>query len=282
MINARDSNVYDRFLQGTVDVSSVPPSDYADLIGDNVMPVAPHGLTQVHLTDGTSTTANEVCLSTAIMQFAMKNQKTNYSDLCVLGFEKGAHGSSIATLSCSDSAANSGNVPTYDWPIAPLPNIQYPYAANEHANIAEEERCIDATRRLIKQNRDAGKDVAAMIIEPISGLEMRNATPAFYKKLRLMAKQEGITFIVDETKTGFGQTGKMWGHEHWYLQERDGSAPDMVTFGGKAGISGFFSTYDYRLNPHCGSFEQNIDMTKVLNFGIAWRFMHKKSLLELV
>jgi len=43
-----------------------------------------------------------------------------------------------------------------------------------------------------------------MIVEPISGLEMRSATPAFYKKLRLMAKQEGITFIVDETKTGFG------------------------------------------------------------------------------
>ena len=29
----------------------------------------------------------------------------------------------------------------------------------------------------------------------------------------------------------------------------------MVTFGGKTGISGFFSTYDFRLNPHCASFE---------------------------
>jgi len=90
------------------------------------------------------------------MQFAMKNKKTNYSDLCVLGFDKGAHGSSVATLSCSDSAANSGNVPTYDWPIAPLPNMKYPYAEHEHANIAEEERCIDATRRLIKERREAG------------------------------------------------------------------------------------------------------------------------------
>lgn len=45
LINARDSKVYDRFLQGKVDVSSVPPSDYADIIGDNIMPVAPLGLT---------------------------------------------------------------------------------------------------------------------------------------------------------------------------------------------------------------------------------------------
>ena len=64
-----------------------------------------------------------------------------------------------------------------------------------------------------------------MIIEPISGLEMHSASPSFYKKLRLLAKQEGITFIVDETKTGCGQTGKMWGYEHWYLNERDGGAP---------------------------------------------------------
>lgn len=56
----------------------------------------------------------------------------------------------------------------------------------------------------------------------------------------------------------------------------------MVTFGGKAGISGFYSTYDFRLNPHCGSFEQNVDMTKVINFGITWRHIQKKSLLEYV
>ena len=282
LINARDSNVYDRFLQGKVDVSSVPPSDYADIIGDNIMPVAPLGLTQVHLSDGCSTTANEIALSSAIMQYAMKTRNQNYSKLCVLGFAKGAHGSSIATLSCSDAAANSGKVPTYDWPIAPFPSIKYPFAVNEQANMAEEERCLDATRLLIKQRRDAGKDVAAMIIEPISGLEMQNASPNFYKKLRLMAKQEGITFIVDVTKTGCGQTGKMWGYEHWYLQERDGGAPDMVTFGGKAGISGYFSSYDYRMNAHCASFEQSIDMSQVFNFGFTWRYMQRKSLLELV
>ena len=80
-----------------------------------------------------------------------------------------------------------------------------------------------------------------MIIEPISSFENRQATPSFYKKLRALAAEEGITFIVDETKTGMGQSGKMWAHEHWWLQDKDGGAPDMVTFGGKAGISGYFS-----------------------------------------
>lgn len=255
LINARDSAAYDRFLQGTVDVSSVPPQDYADMLGDDVMPVAPTGLNQVHLCDGSSTTANEVALSTAIMQFAMANRKENYADLSVLGFSRSAHGCSVATLSCSDARSNLGNVPTYDWPVCDLPELEMPYSQHEKANQAEEERCLDQARRAVQERRAAGKDVAAMIVEPISGLEMHSATPSFYKGLRKLAKDEGIPFIVDETKSGMGQTGKMWGHELWYLQDRDGGSPDMITFGGKTGISGFYSTYDFRMNPHCASFE---------------------------
>lgn len=38
----------------------------------------------------------------------------------------------------------------------------------------------------------------------------------------------------------------MWAHEHWYLNESmDGGAPDLVTFGGRAGISGFYSTREF-------------------------------------
>ena len=43
MINARDGSLYDRFLQGTTDVSAVPPQDYADMLANDVMPVAPAG-----------------------------------------------------------------------------------------------------------------------------------------------------------------------------------------------------------------------------------------------
>ena len=47
----------------------------------------------------------------------------------------------------------------------------------------------------------------------------------------------------------------MWAHEHWYLHELNGGAADFVTFGGKTGISGFYSTVDHRIDPHCVSFE---------------------------
>ena len=56
----------------------------------------------------------------------------------------------------------------------------------------------------------------------------------------------------------------------------------MVTFGGKTGISGFFSNYDYRLNPHCASFEQQVDMTQLLGFGLSWKTAQYENLFELV
>lgn len=35
------TNTYDRFLQGKVDCTNLPPSDFSDLLRDIVMPVAP-------------------------------------------------------------------------------------------------------------------------------------------------------------------------------------------------------------------------------------------------
>ena len=104
----------------------------------------------MHLCDGNSTTANEVALSTAIMWYAMKHKRDNYADLSVLGFSKSAHGASVATLSCSDASANVGKVPTFDWPVADLPESKMPFARNEAANMAEEERCIHEALQTIE------------------------------------------------------------------------------------------------------------------------------------
>lgn len=41
MINARDSELYDRFVTHKVDANTLPSNDFADLLRDNVMPAAP-------------------------------------------------------------------------------------------------------------------------------------------------------------------------------------------------------------------------------------------------
>jgi len=149
LINLRDSDDYDRFLGGKTDLSTIPPHDYADMLREKVMPVAPNGMNQVFFADGSTTNANETALSTALMHYAM-NHKRDYKNLSVLGFEKGSHGQSIATLSCSDREVNANKLPLYQWPIAPLPKFKYPFAEHEKANRAEEERCLKAAHDLIK------------------------------------------------------------------------------------------------------------------------------------
>lgn len=136
------------------------------------------------------------------------------------------------------------SVPTYDWPRAPFPELKFPYANYEKENREEEDRCLDYVRNLIKERRDTSKDIAAIIIEPITSFNNKIATPYYFKRLRSIAKENGIPFVVDECKTGMGGTGKFWAHEHWNLKD----CPDIVTFGEKSGISGFYSTLDFRLN----------------------------------
>jgi len=103
----------------------------------------------------------------------------------------------------------------------------------------------------------------------------------FYKKLRKIAAEKGVPLIVDETRTGVGITGKMWAHEHWYLNESNGGSPDIVTFGGRAGNSGFYSTLDYKI-PSCGSFEQDVDLVKLLNYSIVWNRIQDSKMLSLI
>ena len=74
----------------------------------------------------------------------------------------------------------------------------------------------------------------------------------------------------------------MWAHEHWYLNSNDGGCADMMTFAGKTGISGFYSTVDYRVDPHCTAFEQHVDMVRLLSFGTIWKEIQYRNLLELV
>lgn len=107
-------------MQGPRDLTNCPPNDFNDLLREGVMPVAPSGTQSVFLADGSSTSANEIAISTALAAYAKANGK-EISNLQVLGFENGSHGQSVATLSCSDKAINRLNLPTYSWPIAPLP-----------------------------------------------------------------------------------------------------------------------------------------------------------------
>ncbi|KAL0942692.1 4-aminobutyrate aminotransferase [Colletotrichum truncatum] len=232
-------------------LGSFPSTDYADLLKTGILKAAPKGLNQV-FTATTGSDANETaykaaCIwkgtlerggaefSAAEIESVMLNQAPGAKKYSIMSFEKGFHGRLFGSLSTTRSKPiHKLDVPAFDWPVAPFPQLKYPLEQFAAENAAEEKRCLQETERLLDE---AKQTVAAIVVEPIQSEGGDNhASPAFFRGLRELTKRKGVLMIVDEVQTGVGATGKFWAHEHWDLP----SPPDMVTFSKKAQAAGFY------------------------------------------
>ena len=119
---------------------------------------------------------------------------------------------------------------------------------------------IEGTEKLIRQH---GKELAAVIVEPILGAGGNiPGNSEFLKMLQHESKQVGALFILDEVKTGrIGESG---------MQGMLGITPDMTTlgkiigggmptgaFGGKAEIMNHFDPKKKDYWKHAGTFNNN-------------------------
>lgn len=83
-------------------------------------------------------------------------------------------------------------------------------------------QCL-ATSFELAQSNFGGKP-AALILEPIlSAGGVIVPPPGYVKALRDLCHARGMLLIMDESQTGLGKTGRMWGHEH------EGVVPDIIT-----------------------------------------------------
>jgi 4-aminobutyrate aminotransferase / (S)-3-amino-2-methylpropionate transaminase / 5-aminovalerate transaminase len=85
--------------------------------------------------------------------------------------------------------------------------------------------------------------LAAILLEPIQGTNGNVVPPAeFLQAMRDLAHERGALFICDEMITGFGRTGRPFGHAHF------GVVPDIMTvgkgFGAGFPITGVISSDD--------------------------------------
>lgn len=69
-------------------------------------------------------------------------------------------------------------------------------------------------------------NTAAVILEPIpASYGMVIPPDDYFARIRAACDKHGAVFIIDETQTGLGRTGKLWAIEHW------GVAPDALICG---------------------------------------------------
>lgn len=148
----------------------------------------------------------------------------------VIHFREAFHGRSGYTLSLTNTAdpRKYQYFPKFPWPRIPNPKLSFPLdLARAEAAEAEAVAAIEAA---VAQNPD---DIACLIIEPIQAEGGDNHFRGeFLRKLRELADRHEFLLIFDEVQTGFGATGKWWGHQWFDVR------PDIIAFGKKTQTCG--------------------------------------------
>lgn len=150
---------------------------------ENLIKVAPKGLSQVHL-GNSGTEAVE-----AAIKFARKF--TGKSGM--IAMNGSYHGKSLGALSITFN-------PKYRKSFMPLVDkVDFSPFGD-----------IESLRSKIN------KDTAFIIMEPIQGESGINVAPdGFLQDVRKLCDENGILLIFDEIQSGLGRTGKMWACQHW-------------------------------------------------------------------
>jgi 4-aminobutyrate aminotransferase len=149
----------------------------------------------------------------------------------VVVFHGGFHGRTVAAASLTTSGTKfrSGFAPL-------MPGVAVsPFPDPTHYGWSQEQATEFALRQLdyTLQTVSSPDDTAAFLVEPVLGEGgYVPGNSAFFAGLRERADRHGILLVLDEVQTGFGRTGRFWGHDHFTVR------PDvLVTAKGLA--SGF-------------------------------------------
>ncbi|MBI3817494.1 MAG: L-lysine 6-transaminase [Planctomycetes bacterium] len=154
----------------------------------------------------------------------------------ILHFREAFHGRSGYTLSLTNTsdARKTALFPKFKWPRVLNPKIRFPMEGdNLAATIRDEEQSIREIESAFTKN---GPDIAAVILETIQCEGGDNHfRREFLQKLRELCNRHEAMLIFDEVQAGFFAPGKMWCFQH------HGVEPDMVAFGKKTQVCGFFA-----------------------------------------
>ncbi|WP_407441452.1 aspartate aminotransferase family protein [Rhodococcus sp. (in: high G+C Gram-positive bacteria)] len=149
----------------------------------------------------------------------------------VVVFHGGFHGRTVAAASMTTSGTrfSAGFSPLMGGVhVAPFPTAyRYGWSVDEATDFALRE--LDYLFATVT----APDETAAFVVEPVLGEGgYIPGNVRFFQGLRERADRYGILLVFDEIQTGFGRTGKFFGHQHFDVR------PDVITMA-KGLASGF-------------------------------------------
>ena len=181
--NERVVNAIKTQLDKIITVHSSLYSKTREEFLENLMKIAPKGLSQVHLNNSGAESIE------AAIKFARKFTGKKG----MIAMNGSYHGKSLGALSLTFN-------PKYRKSFQPLVDK---VSFSPYGDIDELQNTID-------------DDTAFIILEPIQGESGIHVPPdGFLQKVRKICDENEILLIFDEIQSGLGRTGRMWASEHW-------------------------------------------------------------------
>ncbi|MEL0237141.1 MAG: aspartate aminotransferase family protein [Aquiluna sp.] len=187
-------------------------------LAERLLSYAPEGMTRIFFTTG-GTEGVESAWKIAKQYFRMTGKPQKHK---VISRMTAYHGTSHGALSIT-------GIPAFKQMFEPLvpsafrvPNTNYYRAPHEFKN--EDEFGIWAANRLEEAILFEGPDtVAAFFVEPIQNAGGCFTAPkSYFKRVREICTKYDVILVADETITGYGRTGEMFGSIRYDIQ------PDMM------------------------------------------------------
>jgi 4-aminobutyrate aminotransferase len=139
----------------------------------------------------------------------------------IVVFHGSFHGRTIgaASMTTSGTKFRAGFSPLMGGvAVAPFPTT-YRYGWDEQTATEFALRELDYVLATVT----APAETAALLVEPVLGEGgYVPANTAFMEGLRERADRHGMLLVIDEVQTGWGRTGRFWGHDHF------GVRPDIL------------------------------------------------------
>jgi len=169
------------------------------------------------------------------VELALKTAHLATGKRRVVSFAGAYHGQSYGALAVTDypglGAPFSSQIPNLAIRV-PYPN-PYRCARAPACGGRCDLHCLDSAMETLDRELHGPDPPGAIIAEPIQGRSgCVVPPPEFLPRLRALARERGLLFILDEVMTGGGRTGPFWAWERC----GEGAAPDLLVAG--KGIGG--------------------------------------------
>jgi len=158
--------------------------------------------------------ANETAFKIARQYHLQSGESGGQRRYKIISRYRAYHGATMGAMAATGQAERKLG---YDPEPTGFVKVMPPYPYRDHPKLTLQEQGEEAVRQLEEAIIHEGREtVAAVIMEPlISGGGVIIPPDNYLPRVREVCDRHGVLLIFDEVVSGFGRTGKMFGHDHW-------------------------------------------------------------------